>query len=82
MKLPVIRNLAKDHDLATLNKAAVAFEENRENSLGAEGADEGEILTHLLLAAEVRKAMEEQGLSLQDAIRAQGQRVQKLLGKT
>lgn len=79
MKLPVIRNLARDNNLSVLEEACNSFETKRENKLSVEGCDEGEILTHLLMAIEVRKKMENQGLTLQDAIRQQGQRVQKLI---
>ncbi|NCN27055.1 hypothetical protein GW915_05715 [bacterium] len=81
MKLPVIRNLARDYEASKLMEAVDAFETKRENSLNVEGDDESEILTHMLMAIEVRKKMEDSGLSLQDAIREQGQRVQKLIKK-
>lgn len=81
MKLPVIRNLARDHELSALEEAVTAFETEQKNILAVEGDDQGEIFTHLLMATDVRRKMDNENLSLQDAIREQGRRVQKLIKK-
>jgi hypothetical protein len=78
MKIPVIRDLAAKHDFDTLIEAAQKFELNRENSLQVKGDDEGEILTHILLAARIREKMN-QGIALNDAIRDESRAIQNLL---
>jgi hypothetical protein len=79
MKLPVIRALAQNHSLEEIEKAAGLFETERRNPLNVTGDDEGEILTHHLMAMEIRKKMEKQGLSLNDAIREHSNRIKKII---
>ena len=79
MKIPVIRQLASQHDFDTLISAATKFEETRENKLQVTGEDDGEILTHLLLAARIREKMN-QGIPIGDAIRDESRAIQNLIG--
>jgi hypothetical protein len=79
MKIPVIRDLASKHDFETLIQAAEAFEQSRTNKLSVKGDDDGEILTHLLLAARIREKMN-QGVSIGDAIRDESRAIQNLIG--
>lgn len=68
MILPVIRELAAAHSLEVLKNAAERFEKDQENLLGSRGKDEGEILSNLLMAIEVRKKMDS-GMDINDAIK-------------
>ncbi len=79
MKIPAIRQLAQNHEFDVLIKAAQEFEQTRKNSLNAIGDDDGEILTHLLLAARIREKMN-QGIALNDAIRDESRAIQNLIG--
>ena len=54
MKAGVIRKLAEQHDLATLEAAADALENERAPEIEIRGDDEGEQLTHCLLAQRLR----------------------------
>ena len=54
MKAGAVRALAEAHDVPTLEAAAEALAEREENVLGVEGVDNGERLTHLMLAIRVR----------------------------
>jgi hypothetical protein len=79
MKLPIIRTLAQNHTLETLENAEKLFESNQENVLNVEGSDVGEIFTHILMAKEIRIKMEKEGLSLSDAVREHSKRIQKII---
>lgn len=78
MILSVIRELAEKHELHALLKAATEFEETQSNSLGVKGKDEGEILTNLLMACEVRKRMDG-GATLVDAVREHARMIQGII---
>jgi len=68
MILPVIRDLATKYTSEELNRAALQFEEKGENTYEVKGKDEGEVLTNLLMAAEIRVKVEA-GTPLADAVR-------------
>ncbi len=70
MKAGAVRALAEAHDVPTLEAAAEALAEREENVLGVEGVDNGERLTHLMLAIRVR-ARADAGEALKDAFRAE-----------
>ena len=55
MKPAVVRALVDAHDLETLQEAATKFEETLENTLQVSGDEDGEILSHLLVAIFVKK---------------------------
>lgn len=58
MKAAVVKALAEQHPLAALEAAAERIAEDGEDPLGVEGADLGERLTHVMLAARVRRRVE------------------------
>lgn len=70
MKAASVRALAAEHDQATLEAAADALAEEQPLSFEVEGDDDGERLTHLMLATRVRERMEGQGEDLKTALRA------------
>ena len=74
MKLPVIRDLATKYDVATLEAAEAALMEGETLSIEVGGDDEGEQLTHLIGAIQVRKDIDS-GADPKDALRNYTQRV-------
>lgn len=78
MKAPEVRRLAERHPLEVLETAAEALSEELPPAIDVAGDDDGERLTHLLLAARVRRRMAE-GLSLKEAFREQMGQVRALL---
>ena len=78
MKAAVIRKLSLDHSTEELEKAAEALAEAEENILDVEGEDNGERLTHLMLAIRVRQRMD-QGEEHRVAFREQLADVRELL---
>ena len=78
MKASEIRRLAKSYPHAELVAAAEAISEREEEVLEVMGADMGERLTHLLLAARVRERVEG-GEEMRDAFRAEMASVRALL---
>lgn len=78
MKPAVVRNLVDTHDLAVLESAADVFESSLKNTLGVSGDDDGEILSHLLVAIFVKKKMAK-GLALNEALREYSQKVRKMI---
>jgi hypothetical protein len=78
VKAPAVRKLAERHSLAELEAAAEALSEEQPAAIEVEGEDDGERLTHLLLAARIRRRMDE-GLPLKEAFREQMGQVRALL---
>ncbi|TVR37557.1 MAG: hypothetical protein EA392_12390 [Cryomorphaceae bacterium] len=76
MKVPVIKKLAEEHNIATLEKAEEAILNEEKPTIEVTGDDEGEQLTHVLAAIEIRRSMEG-GKTLNEAVRAYSQRVRK-----
>lgn len=76
MKIPVIKKLAEDHDIPTLEKAEEAILSEEQPAIEVLGDDEGEQLTHVLAAIEIRRSMEG-GKTANEAVRAYSQRVRK-----
>ena len=58
MKAAVVKTLAERHDAAALEAAAEAIAEEGACPLEVEGDDLGEQLTHLMLAARIRRRVE------------------------
>lgn len=79
MIVSVVKDLVTRHTKAELEQAVAAFETNRQNILNVEGPDDGEKLSNLLAAAEVRSRMD-QGMALNDALRDFGGRVRSIFG--
>ena len=68
MKAGVIRKLAEAHSQAVLDAAADALAEGETISLEVQGEDDGERLTHLMLASRIR-ARVDGGTDLKSAFR-------------
>lgn len=74
MKVPVIRKLVKAHTLEELQTAEAALLEEQTPAIEVGGDDEGEQLTHLIGAIEIKKNIA-QGMTDAEALRAFTQRV-------
>jgi hypothetical protein len=81
MKAGVVRQLATAHDLAALEAAAEAIAEREEEILAVEGHDIGERLTHLLLAARIRRRIDA-GEDPKDAFRSEMASVRDILSNS
>lgn len=68
MKAGVIRKLAEAHSKAALDAAADALAEGDSIAIEVAGADDGERLTHLMLASRVRERAD-RGAPLKEAFR-------------
>ncbi len=69
MKASVIRELAQNHDAAALEEAADQLAEGNPLDIEVRGDDEGEKLTHLMLAARLRRRFDS-GEDEREAFRA------------
>ncbi|MCB9684342.1 MAG: hypothetical protein H6738_05950 [Alphaproteobacteria bacterium] len=78
MKAAVVRDLAERHGLSALEQAAEAIAEREVDELGVEGEDLGEKLTHLMLAARIRRRIDA-GEDAKTAFRAEMGGVRDLL---
>jgi len=58
MKASVIRKLAEQHPANTLHEAAEALENERAPEIEVNGSDDGERLTHCLLAGRLRRRID------------------------
>lgn len=58
MKAGAVRKLARDHDLAALEAAAAALLEGEGAPFEIGGDDDGERLTHVMLAQRIRKRVD------------------------
>lgn len=76
MKIPVIRQLVKQFDLADLQKAENALLEEQKPHIEIGGEDEGEQLTHVIGAIEIKNHINA-GMKEGEALRAFTQRVRK-----
>lgn len=75
MKLPVIKKLVKNYDVAQLQEAEKALIEERMPEIEIEGDDEGEQLTHVFAAVWVLNKMKTDGLDENKALRAYTEKV-------
>ena len=80
MILAVVKELVAKHSKAELDDAIVKFEADLTNHLSVAGADDGEKLSNLLAAAQIKARMDK-GMALNDAIREHSQRVRSILSK-
>lgn len=78
MKANVVRKMAELHALEALEAAIESISENELEILDCEGEDMGERLTHLLLAARIRRRTDA-GEPLKDAFRAEMASVRETL---
>lgn len=78
MKPAEVRRLASAHDSATLAAAAEALENGETLPIEVVGDDEGEQLTHLMLAGDLSAAVAG-GADAREAFRAVMQRVRGVL---
>lgn len=79
MKIPVIRNLVKSYSLEELRSAEEALLNESAPAIEIGGEDEGEQLTHVIGAIEIKNHIEK-GMSDAEALRAFTQRVRKSIG--
>ena len=75
MKIPVIKKLAEQFDIAELEKAESAFYDEKQPEIDIPGEDEGEQLTHVMAAIEIRREIQETACEFNTALRNYTQRV-------
>jgi len=75
MKIPVIKRLADQHSIDELEKAEAAFYDEKQPEIEVPGEDEGEQLTHVMAALEIRREIQETGCEFNTALRNYTQRV-------
>ncbi len=78
MILGVIRELAKGYSKVQLENAAKLFEREKNNYLAVSGKDEGEILSHLLMAILIREKLDG-GMPLNEALKEHGRMIQGIV---
>jgi hypothetical protein len=81
VKAAVVKALSEAHDLATLERAAEQIAEEGVDPLDVEGDDLGERLTHVMLAARVRRRVDA-GEDARSAFRAEMGQVRTVLTNT
>jgi len=69
MKIPVIKLIASQHSIKELDAAEEAILNEEKPAIQIEGDDEGEQLTHIMAAREIRAQMEKDGIDLNRALR-------------
>lgn len=74
MKIPVIKKVAEQYSLAELKQAEADLYDERPLTIDVEGDDEGEQLTHVLAAIDIKENMDK-GMDFKEALRAYTQRV-------
>lgn len=77
MKIPVIKKLVESHEIEVLTEAEQALLNEKIPVIEVEGEDEGEQLTHVLAAIEIRRNMETENLEMNTALRNYTKRVRK-----
>lgn len=69
MKIPSIKKIAELYSIDDLRSAELALLEEQTPKIDIEGSDEGEQLTHILAALEIKEQMEKDGVPLPKALR-------------
>jgi len=69
MKIPVIKLIASQYSIKELDAAEEAILNEENPAIQIEGEDEGEQLTHIMAAREIRTQMEKDGIDLNRALR-------------
>lgn len=80
MILAAVKELVTKHTKTEIDEAITRFENTLENTLNVPGADDGEKLSNLLAASQIKARMDK-GMSMNDAIREHSQRVRSILSK-
>ena len=75
MKIPSIKKIAESYSVNDLRKAELALLEEQTPEIEIEGSDEGEQLTHIIAALEIKEQMEKDGVAFPKALRNYTQRV-------
>lgn len=74
MKIPAIKQAVENFSLEALKAAEAALYDEQPLSIEVEGDDEGEKLTHILAAIEIKENMAK-GMDFKEALRAYTGRV-------
>lgn len=80
MKIPAIKKLVENYNLAQLQDAESAILEEQQPAIEVEGDDEGEQLTHILASIYIKDKMEHHGTAFNQALRDFSQRVRNSIG--
>ncbi len=77
MKLPAIKKLIEQYDLATCRQAETDLLEGNPLQIEVEGNDEGEQLTHILAAIDVLEKVQQENMDPKVALREFFERVRR-----
>lgn len=80
MKIPAIKKLVENYNLAQLQEAEAALLEEQVPAIAIEGDDEGEQLTHVLASIYIKDKMEHHNTPFNQALRDFSQRVRNSIG--
>ena len=75
MQIPEIKRLVENHTLEELEKAEYCLLEEEKMSIEVAGADDGEVLTHLIAATWIIEKMESDVIPFPKALRAYTEKV-------
>ena len=77
MKVSAIKKIAQEYELQDLKNAEACLLEEKDLEIEIDGEDEGEKLTHIIAAIQIKTDCEQQEIPLAKAIRNYTQRVRK-----
>ena len=77
MKIPVIRKLVDDYDIACLKQAEDDLMEEIPLKIEIEGKDEGEKLTHIIAAIWIMEEIKTKGTDFKEALREYTKKVRE-----
>lgn len=69
MKIPSIKKIAETYSVDVLRRAENALLEEQKPEIEIEGSDEGEQLTHVIAAIEIKEQMVKEGVPFPTALR-------------
>jgi hypothetical protein len=75
MQLPIIKKLVESFSIEQLRAAEDAMLNEQTPTIGIEGKDEGEQLTHVLAAIDILHDMQQNGVDVRTGLRNYSQRV-------
>jgi len=69
MKIPSIKKIAETYSVDDLRRAENALLDEKRPEIDIEGSDEGEQLTHVIAAIEIKEQMVKEGVPFPKALR-------------
>ncbi len=77
MKIPVIKQIVEKYSIEALEAAEAAILEEKQPAIEITGDDEGEKLTHVIAALEIKRQAAAEDIPFAKALRNYTQRVRK-----